>query len=116
MKKSLNRRITAYFLIIMVLTVIISVAWNYHSTRQSILDMERGQAEGCAKAVSKLLSHHENALEENNSSEGYIFLQKAIKNFCVAFDQEAIYIYTIDSQSGSHRMLMVSKGDDCHIL
>ena len=111
MKKSLNRRITAYFLIIMVLTVIVSVAWNYHSTRQSILDMERGQAEGCTKAVSKLLAHHEVAWEENTASEEYIFLQKAIRNFCGAFDQKAIYIYTIESQSGSHQMLMVSKSD-----
>lgn len=76
MKKSINRLITVYFLIIVLLTVIISVVWNYYSTRQSILEMEMEEAEGCTKAVSGMLSHYKDALEQDPDSDEYTYLWK----------------------------------------
>ena len=106
MKKSLSRRITAYFLIIMVLMIIISVTWNYLSTRRSIIEMEKRQAEGCAGAIETLLQHDGNDLDDVIDSSGHQFLWNAVANFCMGFDQDSIYIYTLDPGADKPRMLL----------
>ena len=110
MKKSLSKRITVYFLIIMVVTIVISVTWNYFSTRRSIIEMEKAQAEGCSRAISSLLDQDEEdlqeELEEDWDPEDYLFVCNAVRNLCMGFNQEAIIIYTVDSRTDSPRTLL----------
>ena len=116
MKKSLNRRITIYFLIIMLLTGFISVSWNYYSTRQAILDIEKTQAEGCSTAIFSLLDHYGGALKEGQEQETYSFLWHAIRNYCRSFSQEAQYIYTVEDETDSRRVLLsVSSKDESRL-
>ena len=114
LKKSLRRRITVYFLILLILTVAVSAAWNYYSTRQSILDMERTQSEGCAIIISGLLKHNapENVLHGNRDTEDYRYVRSAVRNHLMGFGMDAMYIYTLDSQTHRRRMLLAVAGDD----
>jgi len=114
MKKSLNRQITVYFLIILLLTVVVSAAWNYYSTRQSILDMEKSQAEGCVETVSNMLKHYGMAALKGDRTAGeYTYVRSAIRNFCMGFDQDALYLYTLDAQAKSRKVLLaVASNED----
>lgn len=112
MKKSINRRITIYFLIIMVFTAVFSTAWNYYRTSQSILKSEREQSAGCARAVTALLNHYGDTVEDDWSSEKYIFLWQAARNLCRGFGLETMYIYTIDAQTDRHRLLIAMDTED----
>ena len=94
MKKSINRLITVYFLIIVLLTVIISVVWNYYSTRQSILEMEMEEAEGCTKAVSGMLSHYKDALEQDPDSDEYTYLWKNGNLRCLQYKKSSSHWHT----------------------
>ena len=106
MKKSLSRRITAYFLIIMVLTLTISSVWNYFSTRRAIIDTERTQAEGCSQAVRSLVEHYGAFLDAGQDSEGYLYLRNATNNFRIGFHQDALTLYSIDAGTGDVRILL----------
>ena len=112
LKMTLNRRIMVYFLIILVLTVAVSAVWNYYSTRQSILDMERTQAEGCSQTVYNMLKHHGTAaLYGDRDSETYIYLRNAIRNFSTGFGQDALYLYTVDASGQKRNVILAVAGD-----
>lgn len=112
LKMTLNRRIMVYFLIILVLTVAVSAVWNYYSTRQSILDMERTQAEGCSQTVYNMLKHHGTAaLYGDRDSETYIYLRNAIRNFSTGFGQDALYLYTVDASEQKRNVILAVAGD-----
>ncbi len=112
LKMTLNRRIMVYFLIILVLTVAVSAVWNYYSTRQSILDMERTQAEGCSQTVYNMLKHHGTAaLYGDRDSETYIYLRNAIRNFSTGFSQDALYLYTVDASGQKRNVILAVAGD-----
>ena len=112
LKMTLNRRIMVYFLIILVLTVAVSAVWNYYSTRQSILDMERTQAEGCSQTVYNMLKHHGTAaLYGDRDSETYIYLRSAIRNFSTGFGQDALYLYTVDASGQKRNVILAVAGD-----
>ena len=113
LKKSLNRRITEYFLIILALTIAVSAVWNYYSTRQSILDMEKSQTEGCTKTVSSMLVHQGTAaLYEDHKAEPYIYIRNAIRNFCTGFGQDELYLYTVDTAAKKRNVLMAVASDE----
>lgn len=112
MKKSINRRISIYFLIIMVFTAVFSAAWNYYSTRESILEREQENSAGCARAVTALLNHYGDTVEDDWSSEQYIFLWQGARNLCRGFGLEAMYVYTIDAQTDSHRLLIAMDAEE----
>ena len=112
LKKPLNRRITVYFLIILILTVSVSAVWNYYSTRQSILDMEKSQAEGCTQTVYNMLVHQGTAaLYESHDTKGYIYIRNAIRNFSTGFGQDELYLYTADTAAKKRKVLMAVASD-----
>jgi serine phosphatase RsbU (regulator of sigma subunit)/anti-sigma regulatory factor (Ser/Thr protein kinase) len=112
LKKSLNRRITVYFLIILILTVAVSAVWNYYSTRESILDMEKSQAEGCTQTVSNMLQHYETAaLHGAHDTEEYRYIRNAIRNFCMGFGQDALHLYTVDTAAKRRNVLLAVASD-----
>ena len=112
MKKSLSRQITVYFLIILLLTAVVSAAWNYYSTRQSILDMEKSQAEGCTQTVSNMLEHYGTAaLYGDRNAETYRFIRNATRNFCMGFRQDVLYLYTVDDATQKRNVLLAVAND-----
>ena len=112
MKKSLSRQITVYFLIILLLTAVVSAAWNYFSTRQSILDMEKSQAEGCTQTVSNMLEHYGTAaLYGDRNAETYRFIRNATRNFCMGFRQDVLYLYTVDDAAQRRNVLLAVAND-----
>jgi len=107
LKNSLSRRITVYFLILLTLTVAVSAAWNYYSTRQSILDMEKTQAEGCAVIISGLLEHYgSNVLNQSRDTRDYRYVRAAIRNHLIGFGMDAMYIYRLDEETNRRSMLL----------
>lgn len=113
MKKSLSRRITVYFLIILILTVVVSAAWNYYSTRQFILDMERTQAEDCAMIISGLLENYRAGNETQNSDmKDDQSIRSAVRDHLIDYGMNAMYIYTRDKQDQQRRMLLAVAEDD----
>jgi serine phosphatase RsbU (regulator of sigma subunit)/anti-sigma regulatory factor (Ser/Thr protein kinase) len=113
LKKSLSRRITVYFLIILVLTVAVSAAWNLYSTRQSILDMEKTQSEGCAQIISGMLSHYgASALNGGRNTEDYRYVRDAVRNNLLGFGMDAMYIYSLDTQTRQRRLLLAVAADE----
>ena len=113
LKKSLSRRITLYFLILLVLTVAVSAAWNLYSTRQSILDMERTQSEGCAQIISGMLRHYgAAALNGSRDTEDYQYIRSAVRNHLPGFGMDAMYIYSLDTQTRQRKLLLAVAADE----
>ena len=103
----MSKRITVYFLIIMLLTAGVSVTWNFFSTRQAILDMEEAQAEECMEAVSTLLDHYWDSIHKDQRSEEYTFLWRAIRNCSQGFAQDGLYIYSVNPVTKKRQILMI---------
>ena len=117
MKERLSRRITAYFLIILVVTILFSVTWNDYSTRRSIIEMEKSLAEGCSRAITALLEHsYRSDSNEDASSESSFFLWNAVRNFCRGFNQDALYIYTVEPGSTGRRMLLAVLSEETDVI
>ena len=112
MKTSLNRRLTVWILVILLLTEAVSLAWNLYSTRRSILDMEERQVEGCAQIIASMLGHYGlKALQGDRDTREYSVIRYTVRSLCRGFSQTRTTMYTVDPQTGERRVLLAVAAD-----
>ena len=112
MRMTLNKKITLLFLVMLILTVAISALWNYHSTRLSIMEAEKDQAESCTSLVNSALNQFGNSLEGvNRQSAEYRGFRQSIRGLCLGFRQDILIIYTIDPQTQERRLVLAVSSD-----
>ena len=107
MKKSLSKRIGAWFLGLLLLTVVVSTLWNYYSTRDAIIEVETENMETCAKMISGTLDNVGlEALRGDKGSDDYTMIRQSVRNQCRGFRLIYIIIYSLEPKTGYREILL----------
>lgn len=111
--QSVSRRLTLSFVAIMILTLAVSIGWNYYSTRQAILDREETSARNCASVLSGLLDHYgADSLQNRSDREIYERMRHATRNYCLGFQETFLAVYRHDPESDSWKSLLEVASDE----
>ena len=85
MKKSLSKQIGAWFLGLLLLTVVVSTLWNYYSTRDAIIEVETENMEACAKMISGTLDNYGlEALRGDKGSDDYTMIRQSVRSISLS--------------------------------
>ncbi len=107
MKKSLSKQIGAWFLGLLLLTVVVSTLWNYYSTRDAIIEVETENMEACAKMISGTLDNYGlEALRGDKGSDDYTMIRQSVRNQCRGFRLIYIIIYSLEPKTGHREILL----------
>ena len=100
MKKSVNRRITLYFSVILILTISISAGWNLYCTRQAILMQEESSVRRCADLVAGMPDHYgTNVLLDHPDERLHSQMRTYARTFCRGFRQNYLILYKVDPKT-----------------
>ena len=114
-KESIGKRITRCFIVILLLSLASTGAWNYYHTYTQNVRESRREAERCAEIVRLSLDRAEldmEALLSAEADERYRSERDSLRTLCRTFDLDYLYIYTVDPSAGERRFLFCVGGDD----
>jgi len=111
--KSMNRWLTLWFIGILLMTLLVSIGWNYYSTWKSILNREESEAQSCATIISGMLDHYGIDALLDRSEDGIVHqLRNPVRLFCQGFRLNLVMILRFDPETQTVTDLMNVFTDD----
>ncbi len=112
-KTSIQRKVARYFILMIALVVIFLSSMEFYENFKIMLDISKEQAISCSEIVSGILDHVDfKQFEETPNSEKYDNERNKLRNVCISFDLDYLYIYSIDSETMRRRRLFNVAYDD----
>ena len=111
---SIKQWIIRYFVIVLVLSAILSSLTNFYENYVDFMQQREDTAVMCAKNVSNLLNHQW-SLEELDTSlenETYQKAQDVMRQICTVYRLDYVYVYSIDTAEPSRYYYMCVAADD----
>ena len=114
MKKSkIQRRIARYFCVMIAFVVAFLSSLDFYENFKIRFDISKEQAISCSEIVSGILDHVDFKLfEAVPDSAKYDNERNKLRNVCISFDLDYLYIYSIDPETLRRRRLFNVAYDD----
>ena len=98
---SIKQWITRAFLIILILSVMVSAAANLYQAYANNMEQDEELMTICSENIQNLLNHQWGGLEElqkSGESETYTEARRVLKQLCTNYDLDYLYIYSVDPE------------------
>lgn len=97
-KTSIKHWIIRYFIIVFVISTVLSAITSFFENYQNEMDEREQAATICAKNVSSLLNHQWSlkAFDEPMDDDAYHKVEKVMRQICDSYGLDYLYVYTVN--------------------